>query len=257
MVMGMIASQPLTAQAFSWADVFLRGIQLIQLSNISDQQEIQIGQQVNNRVIQQFKISQDQRLTSYVNEIGQRLVPVSERPRLTYTFQVVEDQSVNAFATMGGYVYIHRGLIEAADNEAQLASVIAHEMGHITGRHAVNQMRQAATAELGLTVAGIKQSTLVNIAYELMLRRPHSRRDEFDADVRGLTMLRKAGYAQAEMVAFMEKLLMYRSGLPTMLSTHPDTRDRVERLKTLVEKTPSAGQAGRDGTAYKQRMGLS
>jgi predicted Zn-dependent protease len=257
MVMGITVGQPLTAQAFSWADVFLKGIQLIQLSNISDQQEIQIGQQVNQRVVQQFRMSRDQQLSSYVNEIGQRLVPFSGRPKLPYTFQVVEEKSVNAFATMGGYVYIHRGLIEAADNEAQLASVIAHEMGHIAGRHAVNQMRQAAKAELGLTVAGIKQSTLVNIAYELMLRRPHSRRDEFDADSRGLDMIRQAGYAQSEMVAFMEKLLAYGSGLPTVLSTHPDTRDRVERLKTLTAKTPSAGQAGTDGTAYKQRIGLS
>ncbi|HAC64241.1 MAG TPA: peptidase, partial [Cyanothece sp. UBA12306] len=127
----------------SWIDLLLRGVQVIQLSNLSDRQEVKYGQRINQELIQggQFRPLNNRELARRINAIGQRLARTSSRPNLPYTFQVVNDSSVNAFATMGGFVYINTGLIATAENEAELASVIAHEIAHITARHSINQMR--------------------------------------------------------------------------------------------------------------------
>ncbi len=132
---GMINPQPSFGR--SWMDLLFRGVQVIQLSTISPQQEVALGRQINQGLLEsgKVKLSKDARINQYVQEIGQRLAATSDRPDLPYTFQVVRDNSINAFATMGGFVYLHTGLIKTADNEAELASVIAHEIGHIVGRH--------------------------------------------------------------------------------------------------------------------------
>jgi len=124
-----------------------------------------VGQQINQQLVQQgqFRPSRNRSLNRYVNEIGQRLAQSSERPDIPYTVQVVDDRAINAFATMGGYVYINTGTILAADNEAELASVIAHEIGHITARHAVTQMRDAALSQGLMSAAGLQESTIVRL----------------------------------------------------------------------------------------------
>lgn len=131
--------------AFPWREIILQGIQVIQLSTLSDKQEVELGKQINAQLVsKEVRLHQNRATQRYINRIGQRLVQASPRPEIPYTFQVVEDDSINAFATMGGFVYIHTGLIKAADNEAELASVISHEIAHIAARHAVKQMRQMA-----------------------------------------------------------------------------------------------------------------
>lgn len=121
-------------------------MQSYQISNLSDAQEQDFGQQIHNELTRsgQVKLYQNQRVVSYINEIGQRLARQSTRPNLNYKFFVVEDDSVNAFATMGGYNYINTGLIKTAANEAELASVIGHEIGHIAAKHSLEQMRMQA-----------------------------------------------------------------------------------------------------------------
>jgi beta-barrel assembly-enhancing protease len=242
------------ARAIDWAEIIQRGVQVIQLSNISDAQETEIGQQLNDRIAKDMKLESRTDLAKYVNEIGQKLVLQGDRPKLKYTFQVVKDDGINAFATMGGFVYINTGTIKAADDEAQLASVIGHEIGHITGKHALKRLQSAAKAQLGLSAIGVKTNVLVDIAYELLLNRPNGRQAEFDADARGLKMISKAGYAQPSMVAFMQKLVTDGAKVPTLLSTHPDTRDRVAGLEKLIQQNPSTGNAGTDVVAYAKRV---
>jgi beta-barrel assembly-enhancing protease len=242
------------ARAIDWAEIIKRGGELIQLTNISEAQEADIGKQLNERIAKDMKLSSSSALAKYVNEIGQKIVAQGDRPNLKYTFQVVDDDSVNAFATMGGYLYVNKGLLKIADNEAQLASVIGHEAGHITGKHALKRLQSAAKAQLGLSVLGVKTNVLVDIGYELLLNRPNGRQAEFDADVRGLKMLSKAGYAQPEMVSFMRKLIGNGATVPTILSTHPDTRDRVAALEDQIKRNPTTGTAGTDVVAYAQRV---
>lgn len=257
MATGIFFGQPLIAQAISWGDLLRGGIQIfqgVQLSRLSDSQEAELGRQINDELTSsQVRVVNDRALTAYVNEIGQRLAASSDRPNIRYTFQIVDQNSINAFATMGGYVYVHRGLLNAADNEAQLASVIGHEIGHIAGKHALNQMRQAAVQQGLLAAGGLDRSTAVNLGVQLALRLPNSRRDEYDADTRGLRTLSRAGYAQSEMVAFMRKLLNSASP-PTFLANHPATSDRITRLQQLISASPSAGRAGTDAASYRSRL---
>ena len=144
---GIWVVSPEATQAFSLPELIFRGIQVIQLSNMSDRQEVTIGEQINEQLANsEFNIDSDGATTEYINRIGQRLAQESTRPNIPYTFQVIDDDNINAFATMGGFVYVNKGLMAAADNEAELASVIAHEIAHISARHAIQQMRQMAIA---------------------------------------------------------------------------------------------------------------
>ncbi len=253
-VLGITLGQPLLARSLPWGDLIFRGIQIIQISNVSDQQEVQLGRQINDELVRsQIRLYRDPRVQQYVDEIGQRLAAHSTRPNIPYTFQVVNDSSVNAFATMGGFVYVNTGLIKLADNEAQLASVMAHEIGHIANRHALKQMKEIAIAQGITTLAGLDRNTLVNLGVELALRRPNSRNDEFEADQLGLRTLAKAGYAESAMVAFMKKLLKQPS-VPTFLSTHPATADRIARLNQAIDTSRQNVGDGLDSAAYRSKI---
>lgn len=250
--LGLVIGQPIVSQALPWRDLIFRGIQIIQLSNLSPQQEVEIGRQINEQLIsQRIRILQNPEITQYVNQIGQRLVAQSNSASIPYTFQVVNDPSVNAFATMGGYVYVNRGLLLLADNEAELASVMAHEIGHIAGRHAVEQMRKTAIASGLVGAAGLDRNVAANIGVELAFRRPNSRKDELEADSFGLDALRRAGYAQSAMVTFMTKLLRNNS-VPTFLSTHPGTSERIGRLQQAIRSNDFGD--GLDRAAYRARL---
>lgn len=257
MVAGICFGQTLIAQAINWTDLLRGGIQIIQgnqLARLSDSQEADLGRQINDQLTsREVRIVRDQALTAYVNEIGQRLAASSDRPNIRYTFQVVDDKGINAFATMGGYVYVNRGLLTAADNEAQVASVIGHEIGHIAGKHALKQMRQTAVQQGLLAAGGLDRSTAVNLGVQLALRLPNNRRDEYDADERGIRTLGRAGYAQSEAVAFMRKLLN-SSSPPSFLANHPATSDRIARLQQLIQNSPNRGTAGLDTASYRAKL---
>ncbi len=247
---------PAPAQAISWFDLIFQGVQLIQLSNVSERQEAQIGQQINGQLLKQgMKLHTDSGINQYVNQVGQRLAAKVNSDR-TYKFQVVKDKSVNAFATTGGYVYVTTGLLKAADNEAQLASVIGHEMGHIESRHLIEQMQQTALSRGLITAAGLDRNQAANIGAELAINRPRSRQDEYEADQAGLKFLRDAGYAESAAPEFMKKLAKQGSSVPTFLSTHPAPPDRVEALEAATRSDDrSCTQAcGLDNAFYKQKV---
>ncbi|MEA5581942.1 M48 family metalloprotease [Nodularia harveyana UHCC-0300] len=245
----------LPGKAFDIRSLLFQGIQIIQMSNLSDRQEVDLGKQMNQQLQSgDIKFSRNSQINRYVDKIGQRLVANSDRPDLPFTFQVVEDDSINAFATLGGYVYVHTGLMKAAENEAELASVIAHEIGHITGKHLVQQMRQRALANGVTSAAGLDRNAAVGIGLELALNRPRSRKDEFDADNRGLRTLTEAGYAPAGMVSFMRKLMQKGGSMPTFLSTHPGTGDRINALQSAINAQASNQRDGLDNVAYRANI---
>lgn len=250
----LTTAQPSYSQ--SWMQLFFQGIQVLQLSNLSDQQEVRFGQQINQQLVQQgqFRPSRNRSLNRYVNEIGQRLAQASERPDIPYTFQVVDDRAINAFATMGGYVYINTGTILAADNEAELASVIAHEIGHITARHAVTQMRDAALSQGLMTAAGLQESTIVRLGVQFAVNLPTSREDELEADSLGLNNLMRAGYAPIGMVNFMKKLQRQGNSGIEILSSHPDTANRVVALQEAIDPSTANEGDGLDAQAYQTRI---
>jgi beta-barrel assembly-enhancing protease len=255
-----VSLQPSFAAALEWYDL-LRAlpsvIQTVQLSNLSDRQEIELGKQINQEISSQVRISSDRNANNLVRQIGRQLIPQSDRPDLPYTFQVVEDTNLNAFATMGGFIYVNTGTIAAADNQAQLAGVIAHEMGHITGKHVLEQMQQMALAQGVATVVGADRDQLVGIGVQLALKLPHSREAEFDADRRGLLNIAKVGYAPTAMPDFMKKLTnkgqSNNFGLPGFLSTHPATEDRIAALNQMIQSENLTGSQGLNNREYQNR----
>ncbi|MCJ8278864.1 MAG: M48 family metallopeptidase [Rivularia sp. ALOHA_DT_140] len=247
---------PYSALGISIWDMIFQGAQIIQLSNISDKQEVRLGRQINQQLLKSdIKLYRNSQINNYIQRIGKRLAAHNRRKKIPYKFQVVKDNSINAFATAGGYVYMNTGLIKAADNEAQLASVVAHEIAHIEGRHVVEQMKKTAIARGLATAAGVENSKLVQLGVELGFRRPNSRVAERDADRRGLRMLTDAGYAPQEMVSFMKKLKnKSRGGTPTFLSTHPSPSNRVKYLQSWVNGQRRKGNDGLSKTAYRRNI---
>ncbi|WP_017319436.1 M48 family metallopeptidase [Mastigocladopsis repens] len=249
---------PITARAIDaqrWLPFILQGVQVIQLSNISPKQEVELGKQMDKQLVSgQVRLYRNSAVNRYVQQIGQRLVANSDRPDLPYTFQVIDDDGINAFATLGGFVYVNKGLLKTAENEAELASVIGHEIGHIGGKHLLKQMRQKAVASGLASAAGLDSNQAVSLGVELALNRPRGREDEYDADRRGLRTLTRSGYAQSGMVSFMQKLLKKGSGTPTFLSTHPATGDRIKALQSSINAQPGGGSAGMDNAAYQANI---
>lgn len=219
-------------------DLIFNGIQYIQLSNINDNQEVQLGRQTDRALRRQgVRIyNRNPEITEYVNDIGQRLAATSSRNNIPYTFQVVDDDSVNAFATSGGFVYIHTGLIREAETEAELAGVVAHEIGHIVGRHAINRMREIALANGVAGALGVSQSDLVGIGVQLALFLPNSRGAEREADALGFENLGAAGYDQRGIISFMQKLARGNSP-PQIFSTHPNPDNRVDALQAMYNES--------------------
>jgi beta-barrel assembly-enhancing protease len=251
-----ILATPYSAQSLDLSD-FLRivptVIQVVEISNISDTEEVKLGSQINKNILTQVKLSRNRNATNLVKSIGAELVPQSDRPNIPYTFQVVEDRNINAFATMGGFVYINTGTISAADNRAQLASVIAHEMGHISGKHALEQVKQQAITSGIVSIVGADRNQVVNIGTELALRLPNSREAEFDADRRGLGNLSRADYAVQAMPDFMQKLTRTSGSTPTFLNTHPAVKDRIVSLNQQIKDNGLEGFRGLDNSEYQRQ----
>jgi beta-barrel assembly-enhancing protease len=256
--LSLCLTTPMAAKAIDaerWLPFILQGVQVIQLSNISPRQEVDIGKQINKQLVgSQVRLYRNSEINNYVEQIGRRLAANSDRPNLPYTFQVIDDDSINAFATLGGFVYVNTGLLKTAENEAELASVIGHEIGHIGGQHLVKQMRQKAIAGGLASAAGLDRNQAVAIGVDLALNRPRSREDEYDADRRGLKTLARSGYAPSGMVSFMQKLLKKGSSAPSFLSTHPATSDRIQALQRAINDQPSTGGAGMDNAAYRANI---
>ncbi|MEH1874914.1 M48 family metallopeptidase [Nostoc sp.] len=253
--LSLCLSTPLPGRTLDFLPLLLQGVQAFQLSSMSPRQEVDLGKQINQELVgSEVRLYRNPEVNRYVEQVGRRLAANSDRPDLPYTFQVVQDESINAFATLGGYVYVHTGLLKTADNEAELASVLAHEIGHIGGKHVVKQMQQKALESGLLTAAGLDRSTAVQMGVQLARDLPRSRSNEFEADQRGLRTLTRTGYAQSAMVSFMQKLLKQGGSAPTFLSTHPGTSDRIKALKRAINSQPSEENYGLDKASYRANM---
>ncbi|MBF2056577.1 MAG: M48 family metalloprotease [Cyanobacterium sp. T60_A2020_053] len=240
--------------ALPWGELFLRGLQIIQINSLSDQQEVEYGQQMRSQLVQsrRIKVYEDKELNRYINDIGQKLVKVSQRPSLPYTFTIVDNKQVNAFATMGGFIYLHTGLITTASNEAELASVIGHEIGHVVAKHSQAQIRQEAITQGLLSAAGLGRAQIVQLGVATAVSLPNSRQDELEADTLGLEMLRRAGYAPKAMPDFMQKL--DNGGGTSIFSTHPGAKDRVIALNQQIPSETRGEGAGLDENSYRNNI---
>jgi predicted Zn-dependent protease len=226
-----------------------------ELSLVSEGQEIQMGQQAAQEVAQTIGFVDDPELQSYVANIGKRMAAKSERPNLPWEFHVVNDAAVNAFALPGGFIYVTRGLLGSMNSEAELATVMGHEIGHVTARHSAQQISKAQLATLGLGIGSIVSSDLAQFAglasqglQVLFLK--YGRDAENQADDLGFRYALSQNYDVREMANVFETLNRAsqvggeRGRLPEWLSTHPNPENRVkrteERLDTLHTSLASA-----------------
>ena len=217
-----------------------------QLRLISVEDEIALGKEAQRQVRREVPEVTDRQVTQYITGLGRRLVARAAGPRYPYSFTVANYREINAFALPGGPVWIHRGAIAAADNEAQLASVLAHEVAHIARRHAADQISKQLVANgligvLGAVLGNDRSAQTAQtgariLAGGYMLK--FSRDDEREADSVGATILRRAGWDAREMVAFMEKLRREQgrdpSSVERFLSSHPAPGERAQRLRSSV-----------------------
>ncbi len=213
------------------------------LFDVSPSDELSYGKKSDQQIVQQSKISSDPAKNELVRSVGESIVPYTDRPDVHYTFRVVNDPSVNAFA-VPGYVYVHTGLLDFIKGDRnmrdELAGVIAHELGHTGGRHIAKQMAEQQQASIGASILSLftksRYDQVLGIGANLFLM-GHSRTDEYDADRRGVNALMRAGIDPNGMVTFFTKLeAKYKDSgkVQEYFQTHPMTSDRISRVKQEI-----------------------
>ena len=212
-----------------------------ELMLLSTADELAMGQQTDPQVLQTFGKYEDADLSRYVTALGKKLGALSHQPNLYYSVKVLDSPVVNAFAVPGGFVYLTRGILAYLNDEAELAGVVAHEIGHIAARHTAQQYSRAQVAQLGLGLGAMVSKTFSKYAGVAqfgvgMLFLSFSRDDERQADALGVEYSSKAGYDanhMANLFVSLERLNPgeAQGGLPGWFSTHPNPPDRIAAIK--------------------------
>ena len=228
---------------------------------MSETDELRVGAEEHPKILKEMGGTyKNPTIQTYIDWVGEKLAKASDRPDLKFTFTVLNDSNINAFALPGGYVYITRGLIALAENEAEMAGVLAHEIGHITARHTAQRYSAAMATNLGLIGASILGSVfgvpgdlnrLAGQVGQLYLQ-SYSREQELEADMLAVRYMSKAGYDSRTLETFFRKMAQHTSitqrvrGRPNedpadnIMSTHPRTSDRIAQAITLARVPPNA-----------------
>lgn len=239
-----------------------------EISLMSESQEIALGQQMDPEVRREMGVYNDPELQRYVESIGSRLARHSERPEIPWHFTVIDAPAVNAFALPGGYIYITRGILPFLQNEAQLAGVLGHEIGHVTARHSAQQYTKTTSAGIGLALLSIfvpQARPLQGITEQALgvLFLKYGRDDELQADRLGVRYAAAADWdpaGVAGMLTTLERLDQAagsRKGVPNWLSTHPAPEDRVQKIESVIQQartTTGGATAGADRVEYLRHI---
>jgi predicted Zn-dependent protease len=213
-----------------------------QLILLPESQDAGMGLQAYQQIKQQERVSRDPELNRRVQEIGRRIAAVSGQPDWDWQFTVFENDEPNAFALPGGKVGVYTGLFKVARNDDQLATVLAHEIGHAIARHGAERMSQGLLAQLGGVAVGAATGSQAYVQAYTQLATlgvilPYSRTQESEADEIGLMMMAEAGYDPREAVKLWQNFeALGGERPPEFLSTHPAEGTRIERLQALMPK---------------------
>lgn len=225
-----------------------------QISLVSEAREVEMGREAHQQITQSMDPYPDQELQDYISRLGLQLAAVAERPDLPWTFTVIDDPSVNAFALPGGFIYITRGILTHAVNEAQIAAILGHEIGHVTGRHSVEQISKAQLANVGLLAGMILAPELQQFGRLAqtglgLLFLKFGRDDEREADDLSLRYMSRTNYKvdeAAEVFRMLDSVTQVEQGgrLPEWLATHPSPGNRMQRIREQVADIPVATAEG-------------
>jgi len=271
-------SRPLTA-AIALAAALLAGCATNPVSGdrelvlMSEERELELGERFHKQITEQNTVYDDASLQRYVADIGQALAAVSHRPDIDYTFTVLEDPQVNAFALPGGYIYVTTGILSYFNSETQLAGVLGHEIGHVTARHAVQRQTAAtATSILGTvllaeTGAGVGGRQLFEIA-QLAAIRGYGREQELESDRLGAQYLARAGYDAEGMLEVIKMLADQRAfarrqaeaegrepgGYHGLFATHPENDARRKEVIRAARRFEADDPRRPGHAAYLRRI---
>jgi Zn-dependent protease with chaperone function len=231
----------------------------------SKEQDIQLGKEAAAQVEKQMELVRNPELQSYIERIGKRLASQPQAGGFPYTFKVVKDPSINAFALPGGPTFVNTGLIAAADNEDQLAGVMAHEISHVALRHGTNQASKANLIQLPAMLAGamtggslLGQLAQVGVglgANSVLLK--FSRSAESQADLNGAQIMASAGYNPIEMARFFEKLEAQGGHAgPQFLSDHPNPGNRMKAIQDEIRYLPQQNYTAANNDEFRRMQAI-
>jgi predicted Zn-dependent protease len=231
---------------------------------ISEEEELQMGAQFAQQLEKELKFINEPETNAYIDRLGQSIAKASQRSNIPYHFFVVDSDEVNAFAVPGGYLYVNRGLIEAAANESELAGVMGHEIGHIVGRHSARQMSQ----QYGISIiAGLALGQNPNMLAELTAQilangalMNYSREMESEADTYGVQELYDVGIDPNGLPSFFDKLRAMEEqagaggagGIDKYFSSHPNTADRAANTRAQIAKLPPKDGLRKDSPEFQK-----
>jgi predicted Zn-dependent protease len=214
-----------------------------EFSLVSESEEIQMGREADPQITASIGLVDDPELQSYVSGLGMRLAEVSERPNLPWSFKVVDDPIVNAFAVPGGFIYVTRGILASFDSEAELAGVLGHEVGHVTARHSANQISRQQLQQIGLGVGMIFSETVrdygsLAAAGLQVMNLSFSRGDETQSDELGLRYIARLSYDPEAMIGVFQMLANVSAGgegrIPQWQLTHPYPENREAHIREEI-----------------------
>jgi predicted Zn-dependent protease len=234
-----------------------------EVSLISEAEELEIGRRGDAEIRREMGVYDDDDLQRYVSGIGERIAAVSHRPHLPWTFTVLDAPAVNAFALPGGFVYVTRGLLAHLGDEAELAGVLGHEVGHVTARHVSQQYTRSAGGSLAVLLASIfvpgvqPFGDLANVGLGTLFLK-YGRDDELESDRLGVEYATKAGWDPTGVPRFLETLsrldAMSERGVPNWLSTHPDPGSRVVKAQPVAAQMAEGKATERHRDEYLRRV---
>ncbi|MFH1732592.1 MAG: M48 family metalloprotease [Planctomycetota bacterium] len=218
--------------------------------NISEEEEIQLGAAVSLKVRTRFGVVQDPAVHRYVTLLGMAIAEQTERPKLPWQFIVLDTDGVNAFASPGGFVHITRGALGLIENEAELAAVLSHEIGHVAHNHTVNAIRkgnaQRLMSDAVLADRGPFLDSLANLAYDMVLEGTFDRGDELDSDKYSVSTTQKLGYSSGALADFLTRLDERNKDQPArngLFASHPEMKERIQKIRQMAgSKTGATGE---------------
>ena len=233
-------------------------------NTFSDEEEMAMGRKAAEGTEKQMPILDAPLLTQYLNDVGQKVAQASRRPRLRYFFKIVNTDSVNAFSLPGGYVYVHRGILDFVLNESELAGVLAHEVGHVVAYHSMNDVARRALVDRVIyegKKAGLLSDQQVTDMMEryggpilLFVNRKFNREEESEADMFGFYNAIRAGYDPQGLIATLGRLSKF-TGNPTLvealLMNHPLPGERVQALREELKQNPPPTGLEKDSLAFR------
>jgi|SoiMethySBSTD1v2_1073268.scaffolds.fasta_scaffold109008_1 predicted Zn-dependent protease len=241
-----------------------RNINKLQINFYSFDKEVALGRQFAQEVDRSAKLVEDPLIVEYINKVGQNLVLHSDA-KVPFTIKVIDTDEINAFALPGGFFYVNKGLILAADNEAELAGPMAHEIAHVCARHGVEQASKGQIvnwASLPLIFMGgwggfaVQQAASLAIPMGFL---KFSRNAEYEADRLGVQYLWATGYDPHSMSTFFEKLQAQEKKKPgtmaRIFSTHPMVGDRIDKVNALIARFPERSEYTINTSEFQQVKG--